>query len=60
MLTYEWLKTPGLKSKTEGFIITTQDQAIKNDYYQNKILEDGTNSVCRICGQFQEAIDPGF
>jgi len=53
----QWLKTAGLKSKTEGFIIAAQDQAIKTNYYGNKILKDGTDPMCRICGQFQETID---
>ena len=56
-MTKRWLKTAGLKSETEGFIIAAQDQAIKTYYYRNKILKDDTDSVCRICGQFQETMD---
>jgi len=52
-----WLSTPGLKSETEGFIIAAQDQCIKTNYYRNKILKDGTDPMCRICGQFQETVD---
>lgn len=55
--THNWLSTPGLKSETEGFIIAAQDQCIKTNYYRNKILKDGTDPMCRICGQFQETID---
>ena len=33
-MTYQWLKSGGLKSETEGFIIAAQDQAIKTNYYQ--------------------------
>ena len=52
-MTNQWLKTAGLKSKTESFIIAAQDHAIKTNYCGSKILKDGTDSICRICGQFQ-------
>ena len=55
--THNWLSTPGLKSETEGFIIAAQDQCIKTNYYRNKILKDGTDLMCRICGKFQETVD---
>ena len=48
-MTNQWLKTAGLKSEREGFIIAAQDRS--------KILKDGTDPACRICGQFQETID---
>ncbi|XP_028512939.1 uncharacterized protein LOC114574468 [Exaiptasia diaphana] len=54
---YEWLRTSGLESQTEGFIIAAQDQCIKTNYYRNKILKDGTDPMCRICGKNQETID---
>lgn len=56
-MTNQWLKSGGLKSETEGFIIAAQDQAIKTNYYRSNILNDGTDPMCRICGQFQETID---
>ena len=56
-MSYQWLKSGGLKSETEGFIIAAQDQAIKTNYYRSNILNDGTDPMCRICGQFQETID---
>ena len=55
--TYNWLSTPGLKSERESFIIIAQDQCIKTNYYRNKILKDGPDPKCRICGQFQETVD---
>ncbi|PFX28567.1 hypothetical protein AWC38_SpisGene6722 [Stylophora pistillata] len=55
--THNWLSSPGLKSEREGFISAAQDQCIKTNYYRNKILKDGTDPMCRICGQFQETID---
>ncbi|XP_067035460.1 uncharacterized protein [Acropora muricata] len=56
-MTNQWLKSGGLKSETEGFIIAAQDQAIKTNYYRRNILNDGTDPMCRICGQYQETID---
>ena len=41
----------------EGFNIAAQDQAIKTNYYRSNILNDGTDPMCRICGQLQETID---
>ena len=56
-MTNQWLKSGGLKSETEGFIIAAQDQATKTNYYSRNILSDGTDPMCRICGQYQETID---
>ncbi|XP_074608050.1 uncharacterized protein LOC141860765 [Acropora palmata] len=57
-LTNQWLKSGGLKSETEGFIIAAQDQAIKTNYYRRNILNDGTDPMCGYaCGQYQETID---
>ena len=59
----EWLKTAGLKLKQRAFYHCcprpshVQDPAIKTNYYRGKILKDGTDPMCRICGQFQETID---
>ena len=38
-------------------IIAAQDQAIKTNYYRDKIIKYGTDPVCRICGHLQETID---
>jgi len=53
----KWLKTSGLKSETEGLIIAAQDQAIKTKYLQAKIIKNGSDPNCRICGRFQETVD---
>ena len=53
-MTNQWLKPGGLKSETEGFIIAAQDQAIKTNYYRHNIVNDGTDPMCRICGQYEE------
>ena len=56
-MTNQWLKSGGLKSETEGFTIAAQDRVIKTNYYRRNILNDGTDPMCRICGQSQETID---
>ena len=48
-MTNQLLRSGGLKSETEGFIIAAQDQAIKTNYYRRKILNDGTDPMCRMC-----------
>lgn len=53
----QWLRTAGLKSETEGLIIAAQDQSLKTRYFSSKIIKDGTDPNCRICGQFQETVD---
>lgn len=53
----KWLKTSGLKSETEGLIIAAQDQAINTKYHQAKIIKNGNDPYCRICGRFQETVD---
>ena len=56
-MTNQWLKSGGLKSETEGFIIAAQDQAIKTNCYRCNILNDGTDPIGKICGQYQETND---
>ena len=51
-MTKQWLKTAGLKSETEVFIIAAQDQAIKTNYYWNN-----PDPMCQTCGHFQATID---
>lgn len=53
----QWLRTAGLKSETEGLIIAAQDQSLKTRYLRSKIIKDGTDPNCRICGKFMETIN---
>ena len=56
-MTNQGLKSGGLKSETEVFSIAAQDQVTKTNYYRRNILNDCTDPMCRICGQYQETID---
>lgn len=51
-----WLRTDGLKSDTEEFIIISQDQCLKTNYYRNKILKANTNPICKIYNSQLEII----
>ena len=55
--TNKWLKATGLKSETEGLIIAAQDQSLSTRSYHHHIIKDGTDPLCRICGQFEETIN---
>ena len=55
--TNKWLKTNGLKAETEGLIIAAQDQSLATRSYHHRIIKDGTDPHCRICGRYEETID---
>jgi hypothetical protein len=52
-----WLSKRDLKAETESEIVAAQDQALQTKYYATKILNTETVSKCRLCQQFDEAID---
>jgi phospholipid N-methyltransferase len=37
--------------------VAAQDQALKTKYYATKLLNTETDSICRLCHQFDETID---
>jgi len=47
-----WLSKGDLKAETESEIAAAQDQALKTKYYATKILNTETDSMCRLCQQF--------
>ena len=55
--TNQWLKSSGLKSETEGFIIAAQDQSLATRLYHASIIKDGTSPLCRMCNKYDETID---
>ena len=52
-----WLKSSGLKPETEGLIIAAQDQCLPTRSYRFRIIKDGTNPMCRLCGKFEKTIE---
>ena len=56
-MTNKWLKASGLKAETEGMIIAAQDQSLATRLYHHRIIKDGTDPQCRICGKYEETID---
>ena len=55
--TNKWLKAHGLKAETEGLIIAAQDQSLATRSFHHRIIKDGTDPQCRICGKHEESID---
>jgi hypothetical protein len=55
--TFLWLTKGDLKAETENELVAAQDQALQTKYYATKILNTETDSKCRLCHQFEEAID---
>ena len=56
--TNKWLKTVGLKAETEGLIIAAQDQSLATRSYHHRIIKDGTDPQCRVCGRYEKTVDP--
>jgi hypothetical protein len=54
---YRWLKFGDIKGETESTIVAAQDQAISTNYFKRKILQEGIESRCRLCKEYEEAID---
>ena len=54
---YRWLKSGDIKGESESTIVAAQDQAIRTDYFKNKILKEEIESKCRLCKQHEETID---
>jgi hypothetical protein len=55
--TNKWFKAHGLKAETEGLIIAAQDQSLATRSYHHRIIKDGTDPQCRICGKHEQSID---
>ena len=56
-LTHRWLKSAGLKSETEGFLIAAQDQSLPTRNYQRHISKTIADDKCRMCKVKPETID---
>ena len=56
-MTNQWLKSSGLKVKTEGLIIAAQDKSLATRSYHARIIKDNTNPMCRMCNKYEETVD---
>ena len=54
---YRWLKSGDVKGETESTTVAAQDQAISTNYFKNNILNEETESKCRLYKQHVETID---
>jgi hypothetical protein len=55
--TFLCLMKGDLKAETESEIAAAQDQVLQMTYYATKVLNTETDSICRLCHQFDEKID---
>ena len=55
--TYEWLKAANLPAATEGLVVVAQDQALRTQYYERKILHHDVIPTCRMCSVGLETVD---
>ena len=47
----------GLKSETEGLVISAQDQSLATRYYQHRIIKNVIEPKCRLCREFNESVE---
>ncbi|KAF4523203.1 hypothetical protein B566_EDAN002462 [Ephemera danica] len=52
----EWLRTAGLFSETEGFLLAIQDQVVRTRKYERHILKTAVDDRCRLCKKPGETI----
>ena len=56
-LTFSFLKSAGLKSETEGFILACQDGVINTLVYRSSVMNvDVPNTNCRVCQKSPETL----
>ena len=55
--TNQWLRSSRLKAETEGFVLAAQDQSLPTRNYQVNVMKNRADPGCRICTQYEEAID---
>jgi hypothetical protein len=53
----QWLKFRDIKGETGSTIVAAQDQATSTNYFKNKILNEGSDTKCRLCKQHKETMD---
>jgi hypothetical protein len=51
------LKFGDIKGETESTNVAARDQAISTNYFKRKILKEEIESRCRLCKEYEEAID---
>lgn len=55
-LTFAFLKSAGLKSETEGFIMACQDGVLNTLVYRRAVLKQVVNTSCRACKAHPETL----
>ena len=55
--THRWLQRSGLKAGIYYLLITVRDQSFPTNVYRSKVVNDGTDPLCRICKKSNESVD---
>ena len=55
--TYGWLKAANLPAATEALVVAAQDQALRTQYYERKILHRDVSRTRRTCSVALETVD---
>ena len=55
--THQWLRSPGIKADTKGFIVAAEDQSLFPGNFQTNIFHNGANPRCNICNMNTEDTD---
>ena len=56
-LTHKWLTSAELKAETEGLAVAAQDQSLATRSYQNRVLNQDVNLMCRVYNRFEETMN---
>jgi hypothetical protein len=54
---HRWLKFGDIKGETESTAMAVKDQAIRRNYFKNKLLKEETDSKCRLRKQREDTTD---
>ena len=55
--TYGWIKAANIPAATEGLVVAAQDQALRNQDYEGKILHRDISSTYGMCSVGLETVD---
>ena len=55
-LSWKWLVQSDLKVQTEAAICVAQEQALRTNYKNNKIVKTSENRLCGMCGERGEIV----
>jgi hypothetical protein len=60
MESYKWINFRDITGEIGSKLLAAKDQAIRNNYFKNKILKEEIDSKCRLCKQHEELLTPNL